>query len=105
MDGEVATRIRVQDLTGRKVLRRRPRSRAQRETAARPALTAAAIGEFTLFESRRGPRRADTCRWAWQVDDSEGTVADLRGRGGAFEDADLQRPRLDRDREDDAPLD
>jgi catechol 2,3-dioxygenase-like lactoylglutathione lyase family enzyme len=48
----------------------------------------AAAGEFALFESAGTASGAHT-QMAWEVDDIEATVADLRSRGVVFEEYDL----------------
>jgi catechol 2,3-dioxygenase-like lactoylglutathione lyase family enzyme len=47
-----------------------------------------AVGEFALFESAGTASGAHT-QMAWEVDDIEATVADLRSRGVVFEEYDL----------------
>jgi catechol 2,3-dioxygenase-like lactoylglutathione lyase family enzyme len=48
----------------------------------------AAGGEFALFESAGSSPGTFTQR-AWEVDDLEATVTELRGRGVVFEEVDL----------------
>jgi len=45
-------------------------------------------GEFALFESEGAPSGSHT-QMAWEVDDIEAAVAQLKGRGVAFEEYDL----------------
>ena len=47
-----------------------------------------ANGEFALFESA-GASPGTFTQMGWEVDDIEGTVAELRGRGVEFEEVDL----------------
>jgi catechol 2,3-dioxygenase-like lactoylglutathione lyase family enzyme len=47
-----------------------------------------AAGEFALFESA-GSAAGTHTQMAWEVDDIEATVADLRSRGVVFEEYDL----------------
>jgi catechol 2,3-dioxygenase-like lactoylglutathione lyase family enzyme len=48
----------------------------------------AASGEFSLFESA-GISLGTFTQMAWEVDDVESTVAELRARGVVFEEVDL----------------
>jgi catechol 2,3-dioxygenase-like lactoylglutathione lyase family enzyme len=84
----VATRIPVRDL-----------ARARRFYAERFGLEAAeerpggllyrlAAGEFALFESA-GAASGEHTQMAFDVDDIEATVADLRRRGVEFEDVEM----------------
>src|SRR5436190_9186960 len=45
-------------------------------------------GEFALFESAGGPSGSHT-QMAWEVDDIEATIAELKARGVVFEEYDL----------------
>jgi catechol 2,3-dioxygenase-like lactoylglutathione lyase family enzyme len=47
-----------------------------------------ASGEFALFESAGAPSGSHT-QMAWEVDDIEATVAELRDRGVVFEEYDV----------------
>jgi catechol 2,3-dioxygenase-like lactoylglutathione lyase family enzyme len=86
--GSVATRLPAQDL-----------DRARRFYAQKLGLVPAderpggllyrcATGEFALFESS-GTSPGTFTQMAWEVDDIEATVAELRQRGVIFEDVDL----------------
>ncbi len=82
----VATRIPVKDLAradsfyaeklGLEPIERRP-----------GGLRRCASGEFALFQSA-GAASGDHTQMAWEVDDIEATVADLRARGVVFEEYD-----------------
>jgi catechol 2,3-dioxygenase-like lactoylglutathione lyase family enzyme len=87
-DGRVATRIPVQDL-----------QRARRFYADKLGLEASeerpgglryrcASGEFSLFESA-GAAAGTHTQMAWEVEDIDATVAELRRRGVVFEHVDL----------------
>jgi catechol 2,3-dioxygenase-like lactoylglutathione lyase family enzyme len=86
--GDVATRLPAQDLErarrfyaeklGLEPIEERPgglRYRCRR-------------GEFALFQSA-GAASGDHTQMAWEVDDLEATVRELRGRGVVFEQFDL----------------
>jgi catechol 2,3-dioxygenase-like lactoylglutathione lyase family enzyme len=86
--GDVATRLPAQDLErarrfyaeklGLEPIEERPgglRYRCRR-------------GEFALFQSA-GAASGDHTQMAWEVDDLEATVRELRGRGVSFEEFDL----------------
>jgi catechol 2,3-dioxygenase-like lactoylglutathione lyase family enzyme len=86
--GRVATRLPAQDL-----------GRARRFYAEklglepvdeRPGglLYRCAGGEFALFASTGHPSGEHT-QMAWEVDDIDATIAELRGRGVVFEDVDV----------------
>jgi catechol 2,3-dioxygenase-like lactoylglutathione lyase family enzyme len=87
-DGDVATRIPARDL-----------DRARRFYAEKLGLEPAEerpgglrylcrTGEFVLFASVGGSS-GDHTQMAWEVDDLDATVAELRGRGVALEEYDL----------------
>jgi catechol 2,3-dioxygenase-like lactoylglutathione lyase family enzyme len=87
-DGRVATRIPVQDLDrarrfyaeklGLEPSEERPGGLRYRCTS----------GEFALFQSA-GASPGTFTQMAWEVDDIEATVAELRERGVVFEEVDL----------------
>jgi catechol 2,3-dioxygenase-like lactoylglutathione lyase family enzyme len=87
-EGKVATRLPVQDL-----------ARARKFYADRLGLVPAeeregglryvgAAGEFALFESA-GASSGDHTQMAWEVEDIEATVTELRSRGVRFEEYDF----------------
>lgn len=86
--GKVATRLPAQDLgraeafyeekLGLRPVERRPGG-LRYECAA---------GEFALFESA-GAASGDHTQMAWEVDDIEAVVAELKARGVVFEEVDL----------------
>jgi catechol 2,3-dioxygenase-like lactoylglutathione lyase family enzyme len=87
-NGRAATRIPVQDL-----------DRARRFYAEMPGLEPSeerpggllyrcAGGEFALFDSAGGSAGTFT-QMAWDVDDIEATVAEMKARGVVFEEVDL----------------
>jgi catechol 2,3-dioxygenase-like lactoylglutathione lyase family enzyme len=87
-DAGVATRLPARDLA-------RARSFYADKLGLEPAeerpgglLYQCANGEFALFESA-GTSSGSFTQMAWEVDDLEGTVAELRGRGIEFEEVDL----------------
>src|SRR3954453_19853389 len=87
-EGRVATRIPVRDLD-------RARSFYAERLGLEPAeerpgglLYRCASGEFALFESAGASSGAFT-QMAWDVDDIESTVAELKRRGVAFEEVDV----------------
>jgi catechol 2,3-dioxygenase-like lactoylglutathione lyase family enzyme len=87
-DAGVATRLPARDLA-------RARSFYADKLGLEPAeerpgglLYRVANGEFALFESA-GASPGTFTQMGWEVDDIEGTVAELRGRGVEFEEVDL----------------
>jgi catechol 2,3-dioxygenase-like lactoylglutathione lyase family enzyme len=87
-DAGVATRLPARDLA-------RARSFYADKLGLEPAeerpgglLYRGANGEFALFESA-GASPGTFTQMGWEVDDIEGTVAELRGRGVEFEEVDL----------------
>ena len=87
-DGEVATRIPVQDLD--RARRFYADKLGLEPSEGRPGglLYRCASGEFSLFESA-GSSPGTFTQMAWWVDDVEATVAELKARGVAFEEVDL----------------
>ena len=92
--GRVATRLPVKDL---------PRARAfytdklgleASEEGPGGLLYRCAAGEFALYESSGTPSGSHT-RMAWDVDDIEATVAELRKRGVAFEAYNLPGSKIE----------
>jgi catechol 2,3-dioxygenase-like lactoylglutathione lyase family enzyme len=87
-NGSVATRLPAQDL-------RRARRFYAEKLGLQPAderpgglLYRCGTGEFALFESA-GASPGTFTQMAWEVDDIEATVAELKQRGVVFEDLDL----------------
>jgi catechol 2,3-dioxygenase-like lactoylglutathione lyase family enzyme len=87
-NARVATRLPAQDLA-------RARAFYAEKLGLEPAderpgglLYRCAAGEFALFESSGAPSGTHT-QMAWDVDDIEAAVADLRRRGVVFEEVDM----------------
>jgi catechol 2,3-dioxygenase-like lactoylglutathione lyase family enzyme len=87
-DGEVATRIPVQDLDRARRFYADKLGLEPSEERPGGLLYRCASGEFSLFESAGGSPGTFT-QMAWYVDDIEATVAELTARGVAFEEVDL----------------
>ena len=87
-DGEVATRIPVQDLDRARSFYADKLGLEPSEERPGGLLYRCASGEFSLFESAGGSPGTFT-QMAWYVDDVEATVAELKARGVAFEEVDL----------------
>ena len=87
-DGEVATRIPVQDLDRARRFYADKLGLEPSEERPGCLLYRCASGEFSLFESAGGSPGTFT-QMAWYVDDVEATVAELKARGVAFEEVDL----------------
>jgi catechol 2,3-dioxygenase-like lactoylglutathione lyase family enzyme len=87
-DGQVATRIPVQDLDRARRFYADKLGLEPSEERPGGLLYRCASGEFSLFESAGGSPGTFT-QMAWYVDDVEATVADLKARGVAFEEVDL----------------
>ncbi|HEY3186853.1 MAG TPA: tRNA (N6-threonylcarbamoyladenosine(37)-N6)-methyltransferase TrmO [Solirubrobacteraceae bacterium] len=86
--GDVATRLPAQDLA--RARRFYAQALGLEPTEERPGglRYRGAAGEFALFESAGAPSGEHT-QMAWEVDDIEATVAQLRRRGVVFEAFDL----------------
>jgi catechol 2,3-dioxygenase-like lactoylglutathione lyase family enzyme len=87
-DGQVATRIPVQDLDRARRFYADKLGLEPSEERPGGLLYRCASGEFSLFESAGGSPGTFT-QMAWYVDDVEATVAELKARGVAFEEVDL----------------
>ena len=81
----VATRLPAQDLMRAKRFYAEKLGLDPNEERPGGLLYETAMGTFALFESSGSPSGAHT-QMAWQVEDIESVVADLRGRGVAFEE-------------------
>ncbi len=86
--GRVATRIPVRDLDRAREFYAEKLGLEPSEERPGGLLYRCAGGEFALFESAGAASGAST-QMAWDVDDIEATVAELRGRGLEFEDVDM----------------
>ena len=84
----VATRLPAQDLDRARAFYAEKLGLAPLEERPGGLLYRCAGGEFVLFESAGAPSGAHT-QMAWQVDDIEAVVAELKGRGVVFEEYDL----------------
>jgi catechol 2,3-dioxygenase-like lactoylglutathione lyase family enzyme len=87
-DGEVATRIPVQDLDRARRFYADKLGLEPSEERPGGLLYRCASGEFSLFESA-GSAPGTFTQMAWWVDDVEATVAELKARGVAFEEVDV----------------
>ena len=87
-NGRVATRIPVQDLGRARVFYAEKLGLEPTEERPGGLLYRCAAGEFALFESAGGSSGTHT-QMAWDVDDIEATVAELKERGVAFEKVDV----------------
>jgi catechol 2,3-dioxygenase-like lactoylglutathione lyase family enzyme len=87
-DGLVAARLPVQDLERARAFYSEKLGLEQCEERDGGLLYRAALGEFALFESG-GVSPGTFTQMAWEVDDIEATVAELRARGVVFEEVDL----------------
>ena len=87
-NGRVATRIPAQDLS--RARRFYADKLGLKPSEERPGglLYRCARGEFALFQSA-GSSPGSFTQMAWEVDDIEATVAELRRRGVRFEEVDL----------------
>jgi catechol 2,3-dioxygenase-like lactoylglutathione lyase family enzyme len=86
--GRVATRIPVQDLDRARAFYADKLGLEPSEERPGGLLYRCASGEFALFGSG-GASSGSFTQMAWDVDDIEATVAELKRRGVAFEDVDL----------------
>jgi catechol 2,3-dioxygenase-like lactoylglutathione lyase family enzyme len=87
-DGRVATRIPAQDLERARRFYAEKLGLEPDEERDGGLLYRCARGEFALFESA-GTSSGTFTQMAWDVDDIEAVVAELRGRGVVFEEYDL----------------
>jgi catechol 2,3-dioxygenase-like lactoylglutathione lyase family enzyme len=83
--GAVATRLPAQDLERARRFYAEQLGLEPRETRPGGLLYEMGGGSFALFESAGSPSGEHT-QMAWQVDDLEATVAELRARGLVFEE-------------------
>lgn len=86
--GHVASRIPAQDLARARRFYADKLGLEPSEERSGGLLYRCASGEFALFESA-GSSPGTFTQMAWQVDDIEATVAELRARGVSFEDVDV----------------
>src|SRR4029450_1623344 len=86
--GRVAARIPVQDLARARAFYSEQLGLEPSEERPGGLLYRCASGEFALFEST-GASSGSHTQMAWDVDDIEATVAELRGRGVPFERYDV----------------
>jgi catechol 2,3-dioxygenase-like lactoylglutathione lyase family enzyme len=86
--GEVTARIPVQDLERARSFYAEKLGLEPSEERPGGLLYRCASTEFALFESA-GASPGTFTQMAWQVDDIEATVAELRERGVAFEEVDV----------------
>lgn len=86
--GGVATRLPAQDLARARAFYADKLGLTPSEERPGGLLYRCARGEFALFQSAGAPAGTHT-QMAWEVDDIEATVAQLRGRGVVFEEYDL----------------
>ncbi|HEY3186580.1 MAG TPA: VOC family protein [Solirubrobacteraceae bacterium] len=87
-DARVATRIPAQDLARARRFYADKLGLEPSEERPGGLLYRCAAGEFALFESA-GASPGTFTQMAWEVDDVEGAVAELRRRGVVFEEVDL----------------
>jgi catechol 2,3-dioxygenase-like lactoylglutathione lyase family enzyme len=87
-DGGVATRLPAQDLERARAFYTEKLGLEPSEERPGGLLFRCAQGEFALFQSDGAPSGSHT-QMAWQVDDIEAVVAQLKARGVVFEEYDL----------------
>jgi catechol 2,3-dioxygenase-like lactoylglutathione lyase family enzyme len=87
-NGRVATRIPVQDLDRARRFYAEMLGLEPSEERPGGLLYRCAGGEFALFDSAGGSAGTFT-QMAWDVDDIEATVAEMKARGVVFEEVDL----------------
>jgi catechol 2,3-dioxygenase-like lactoylglutathione lyase family enzyme len=87
-DGRVATRIPVRDLERAREFYAEKLGLEPAEERPGGLLYRCGGGEFALFESA-GAASGTHTQMAWEVDDIESTVADLKRRGLEFEQVDM----------------
>jgi catechol 2,3-dioxygenase-like lactoylglutathione lyase family enzyme len=87
-DAEIATRLPAQDLERARRFYSEKLGLEPAEERPGGLLYRGAGGEFALFESAGGPSGAHT-QIAFDVDDIEAVVEDLRGRGLVFEEFEM----------------
>jgi catechol 2,3-dioxygenase-like lactoylglutathione lyase family enzyme len=87
-DSTVAARLPAQDLSRARAFYAEKLGLEPSEERPGGLRYGCGAGMFTLFESAGGPSGTHT-QMAWQVDDIEATVAELRRRGVVFEEYDV----------------
>lgn len=87
-NGRVATRIPAQDLDRARRFYAEKLGLEPSEERPGGLLYRCASGEFALFDSAGGSPGTFT-QMAWDVDDIEATVAEMKTRGVVFEEVDL----------------
>jgi catechol 2,3-dioxygenase-like lactoylglutathione lyase family enzyme len=87
-NGRVATRIPVQDLSRAREFYADKLGLEPSEERPGGLLYRCASGEFALFESA-GESSGTHTQMAWDVDDIDATVAELKARGVEFEEVDV----------------
>lgn len=87
-DGGVAARLPAQDLGRARAFYAEKLGLEPSEERPGGLLYRCAHGEFALFQSAGAPSGAHT-QMAWEVDDLDAIVGQLRAAGVAFEDYDL----------------
>jgi catechol 2,3-dioxygenase-like lactoylglutathione lyase family enzyme len=87
-NGAVVTRLPAQDLKRARAFYSEKLGLEPSEERPGGLLYRCTRGEFALFESAGAPSGSHT-QMAWDVDDIESTVAELRGRGVVFEEVDV----------------
>jgi predicted enzyme related to lactoylglutathione lyase len=87
-DAKVATRLPAQDLERARAFYSEKLGLEPEEERPGGLLYRCASGEFVLFESQGEPTGAHT-QMAFEVDDIEAAVEELRGRGVVFEEYDF----------------
>lgn len=87
-DGKVATRLPAQDLERARSFYSRKLGLDPIEERPGGLLYRCAHGQFSLFQSSGAPSGTHT-QMAWEVDDLQATVDELRRRGVVFEEYDV----------------
>lgn len=87
-EGGVAARIPAQDLERARAFYADKLGLEPSEERPGGLLYRCARGEFALFESKGAPSGLHT-QMAWEVDDIDATVSELRSRGVVFEEFDV----------------
>jgi catechol 2,3-dioxygenase-like lactoylglutathione lyase family enzyme len=86
-EGKVATRLPAQDLARARAFYADKLGLVPAEEREGGLRYVCAAGEFVLFESA-GASSGDHTQMAWEVEDIEATVTELRSRGVMFEEYD-----------------
>jgi catechol 2,3-dioxygenase-like lactoylglutathione lyase family enzyme len=87
-NGKVATRLPARDLARARAFYSEKLGLEPIEERQGGLLYRCRSGEFALFETAGAPSGAHT-QMAWQVDDIEATVSELRARGVVFDEYDV----------------